>query len=449
MLGWFKDWIGYPAGGCRLPRQRRLGREPDRARLRARGARRRRCATTSSSTSPTRRTPRSPARRALLGFRAEQVRVLPVGDALPPRAADARGGDGCGHRSGTPARSSSAASGGATNTGVGRPARRARRRSVAERGALVARRRGVRRLRRAHRTRPARARRASSAPTPSRSTRTSGSTSRTSAVACSCVTDERLRATFEIIPDYLRDAEAVDAEVNFSDLGLQLSRTARAFKLWFSLRYFGIDAFADGDRHVARRRRARSASGSSRARRSSTALRRRSAIVCFRRRRRHGRRDGDRAAQRTARGGSRVERHRSRLLDAFARTVCVAALRPEPHDPARARRRRARADRDRRCRVVTDAADSSATAIHPSPTLRSRRRRSSWTQRGAFRSSRADEAELTRVVSSARLMRSGRVPRSSNAGLRRRSSSWCSRARWRPARRTSCSTRARAGRVLR
>jgi hypothetical protein len=42
----------------------------------------------------------------------------------------------------------------------------------------------------------------------------------------------------------LRDAEAGDAEVNFSDLGLQLSRSARSFKLWFSLRYFGIDAFA-------------------------------------------------------------------------------------------------------------------------------------------------------------------------------------------------------------
>jgi glutamate/tyrosine decarboxylase-like PLP-dependent enzyme len=31
--------------------------------------------------------------------------------------------------------------------------------------------------------------------------------------------------------------------VNFSDLGVQLSRTSRALKLWLSLRYFGIDAF--------------------------------------------------------------------------------------------------------------------------------------------------------------------------------------------------------------
>lgn len=54
-----------------------------------------------------------------------------------------------------------------------------------------------------------------------------------------------LREAFEIVPDYLRDAIPADAEVNFADLGLQLSRSARSFKLWFSLRYFGIDAFRD------------------------------------------------------------------------------------------------------------------------------------------------------------------------------------------------------------
>jgi selenocysteine lyase/cysteine desulfurase len=64
---------------------------------------------------------------------------------------------------------------------------------------------------------------------------------------CGCVLvrdGDRLREAFEIVPDYLHDAKAGDTEVNFSDLGLQLSRSARAFKLWFSLRYFGIDAFA-------------------------------------------------------------------------------------------------------------------------------------------------------------------------------------------------------------
>jgi aromatic-L-amino-acid decarboxylase len=52
-----------------------------------------------------------------------------------------------------------------------------------------------------------------------------------------------LRRGFEISPDYLDDIEAVDREVNFSDLGLQLTRSSRALKLWISLRYFGVAAF--------------------------------------------------------------------------------------------------------------------------------------------------------------------------------------------------------------
>src|SRR5712692_987738 len=52
-----------------------------------------------------------------------------------------------------------------------------------------------------------------------------------------------LRRGFEISPDYLANVEAAEREVNFSDLGLQLTRSSRAFKLWISLRYFGIAAF--------------------------------------------------------------------------------------------------------------------------------------------------------------------------------------------------------------
>jgi glutamate/tyrosine decarboxylase-like PLP-dependent enzyme len=52
-----------------------------------------------------------------------------------------------------------------------------------------------------------------------------------------------LRGGFEISPAYLKDVEAADREVNFSDLGLQLTRSCRALKLWISLRYFGVSAF--------------------------------------------------------------------------------------------------------------------------------------------------------------------------------------------------------------
>jgi len=52
-----------------------------------------------------------------------------------------------------------------------------------------------------------------------------------------------LRSAFEITPDYLRDSAAAGGEVNFGDLGIQLTRSTRALKLWLSLRYFGLNAF--------------------------------------------------------------------------------------------------------------------------------------------------------------------------------------------------------------
>jgi hypothetical protein len=52
-----------------------------------------------------------------------------------------------------------------------------------------------------------------------------------------------LRNAFEIVPDYLKDAVVEAGEVNFCDLGLQLSRGSRALKIWLSIQYFGLDAF--------------------------------------------------------------------------------------------------------------------------------------------------------------------------------------------------------------
>jgi len=61
---------------------------------------------------------------------------------------------------------------------------------------------------------------------------------------CLLVRDGRLlRNAFEIVPDYLRDAVPEDEEINFADLGLQLTRTSRALKVWLSVRSFGLDAF--------------------------------------------------------------------------------------------------------------------------------------------------------------------------------------------------------------
>ena len=63
---------------------------------------------------------------------------------------------------------------------------------------------------------------------------------------CGCVLvrdGTLLRRAFEIAPDYLLDAIPGEEEVNFSDLGMQLSRTSRALKVWTSVATFGVAAF--------------------------------------------------------------------------------------------------------------------------------------------------------------------------------------------------------------
>ena len=52
----------------------------------------------------------------------------------------------------------------------------------------------------------------------------------------------QLRRAFEIAPEYLKDV-TVNREVNFVDQGMQLSRMARALKVWMSIKYFGLDAY--------------------------------------------------------------------------------------------------------------------------------------------------------------------------------------------------------------
>jgi aromatic-L-amino-acid decarboxylase len=52
-----------------------------------------------------------------------------------------------------------------------------------------------------------------------------------------------LRDTFRILPDYLKDTQQYSAEFNFTDHGLQLTRSFRALKLWMSIKVFGLAAF--------------------------------------------------------------------------------------------------------------------------------------------------------------------------------------------------------------
>lgn len=54
---------------------------------------------------------------------------------------------------------------------------------------------------------------------------------------------EQLRNTFRTTPDYLQDVHRNEEELNFTDLGIQLTRSFRALKLWLSFKVFGIDVF--------------------------------------------------------------------------------------------------------------------------------------------------------------------------------------------------------------
>jgi len=46
------------------------------------------------------------------------------------------------------------------------------------------------------------------------------------------------------LPEYLKEINRAEEEVNFCDYGIQLTRGFRALKLWMSLKVFGRKAFA-------------------------------------------------------------------------------------------------------------------------------------------------------------------------------------------------------------
>src|SRR5215207_2685589 len=61
-------------------------------------------------------------------------------------------------------------------------------------------------------------------------------------VGCLLVHEGRLlERAFELHPEYLKDGHA--AGINFADRGLQLTRASRAIKVWLAIETFGLDAF--------------------------------------------------------------------------------------------------------------------------------------------------------------------------------------------------------------
>ena len=61
-------------------------------------------------------------------------------------------------------------------------------------------------------------------------------------IGCVLLRDsELLTKHLEAQPEYLQDVKAVEEEVNFCDLGFQLTRQFRALKLWMTIQLFGLD----------------------------------------------------------------------------------------------------------------------------------------------------------------------------------------------------------------
>lgn len=69
-------------------------------------------------------------------------------------------------------------------------------------------------------------------------------------IGCLLVRDQKkLKNAFYILPEYLKDADISEEEINYSNYGIQLTRGFRAFKLWLSLKSFGLQNFKKAIEH--------------------------------------------------------------------------------------------------------------------------------------------------------------------------------------------------------
>ncbi len=57
--------------------------------------------------------------------------------------------------------------------------------------------------------------------------------------------EELLKSAFRVVPDYIKDADRAEEEVNFIDYGIQMTRGFRALKLWMSFQTFGLEGFRE------------------------------------------------------------------------------------------------------------------------------------------------------------------------------------------------------------
>jgi glutamate/tyrosine decarboxylase-like PLP-dependent enzyme len=63
---------------------------------------------------------------------------------------------------------------------------------------------------------------------------------------CACVLGRRqewFRDAFRRVPAYMRDTDAAGDQFNYRDMGLQVTRSFKALKLWLSLQTYGVGTF--------------------------------------------------------------------------------------------------------------------------------------------------------------------------------------------------------------
>ena len=60
-----------------------------------------------------------------------------------------------------------------------------------------------------------------------------------------CRDKNKLLNSFHVNPEYLKDVESTDEDLNFWDMGIELTKPARAMRLWFTLQTIGTDTMGE------------------------------------------------------------------------------------------------------------------------------------------------------------------------------------------------------------
>ncbi len=64
-----------------------------------------------------------------------------------------------------------------------------------------------------------------------------------------CRDKYKMARTFSVDPEYLKDVKSTEEEINFWDMGMELTKPARGMRLWFTLQTVGLDGMQEAIDH--------------------------------------------------------------------------------------------------------------------------------------------------------------------------------------------------------